>query len=260
MCAVALLPTLLGALVGALPGSARGDERAPLVAVASNAAPAVAAVAERFRADGGPAVRLSAGASGSLVRQVERGAPFELFLSADVARAQRLVDAGLTLDGGAVYAIGRLVLWARTGSPVRTPPTLDQPRDLARALASATRAVALASPEHAPYGQAARAALTRAGIWESLAGRLVVGENVAQAARFAISPDVDAALLPRSLAVQAPLADLGGHVLVPERWHEPLRQQMVLLRGAGPGARAFRDYLLGARAREVFASLGYGLP
>ncbi len=242
-------------------GSARAAEGTPLVAVAANAFEAVAAAAERFRADGGTALRLSAGASGNLVRQIERGAPFELFLSADEARPQRLVDAGLTVDGGAVYAVGRLVLWARTGSPVRRPPALERPEDLAAALdrASVGR-VAIANPEHAPYGAAARAALVRAGAWTSLAGRLVIGESVAQAARFAISPDVDAALLPLALALGAPLAELGWHVPVPEPWHPPLRQRMVLLRGAGAGARAFQDYLLGPRGREVFAALGYELP
>ena len=103
-------------------------------------------------------------------------------------------------------------------------------------------------------------AKVHAGLWERLAGRLVLGENVGQAARFATSHDVDAGLLPLSLVLGAPLATRGRHVLVPAGWHQPLRQRMVLLRGAGPGARAFYDYLLGPAGREVLVARGYAVP
>lgn len=256
---------LAAATMAVLASAPASAQEAPLVAVASNAAEAVTETARRFGAQTGTEVRLSIGASGNLVRQIERGAPFELFLSADEDRPQRLVDAGLTRGAGAVYAVGRLAVWAREGSALRLPGPARSELAGIEALTTAltapdVRRLAIANPEHAPYGDAARAVLERAGAWDALAGRLVLGENVGQAARFAVSPDVDGGLLPLSIVRGSALEGRGGYVLVPDAWHAPLRQRMVLLRGAGPGAEAFYRYMLGPAAREVLEARGYHVP
>jgi molybdate transport system substrate-binding protein len=251
---------VLGALLGATPVGARAD--APIVAVAANATAAAEALVERFREVSGHTVRLSFGASGTLARQILRGAPFELFLSADEARVQRVVEAGFTRDEGAVYARGRLVLWVPRGGRLALQfGTGAELADLAAILGDArVRRVAIANPEHAPYGRAAREALEHAGLGPAMSGRLVLGENVAQAARFAASAAVDAALLPLSLAIREPLSSAGTHALVPAAWHGPLRQRMVLLRRAGEAASTFYAFILGPEGRSLLQAYGYSVP
>ena len=236
---------------------AAADE-GPVIAAASNLRFALEAVTEAFRADTGHRLRLSYGASGNLARQIRQGAPFELFLSADELYVRRLVRAGLTRGGGTLYAVGRLVIAVPPGSPVAADGSLD---GLARALdAGQVTRFAIANPAHAPYGKRAEEALRHRGLWRAIEPKLVLGENVSQAAQFAVSGNAEGGLIPYSLALAPTVSNRASFDLVPEAWHSPLRQSMALLKGAGPVAAELHDYLQRPRARAILARHGFSLP
>lgn len=233
-------------------------EDAPHIAAASDLQFALDEVAARFARETGRSVKLAYGSSGNFFRQIVEGAPFEMFLSADEDFVFRLAAQGFAADRGVPYAEGRLVLFAPQGSPLE----LDgEWADLARALADGRiRRFAIANPEHAPYGRAAREALIARGLWEAVRPRLVLGENVSQAARFAVSGSAQGGLFAYSLALAPALAGRGRHLLVPAAWHRPLRQRMVLTRGAGETARRFFAFVQGEPARAILARYGFTLP
>lgn len=255
---------LLGALVTGAPGARAGADApsagAPVVAVAANLTDVAADIAAAFTAASGETVRLSFGASGTLARQVLRGAPFELLISADEDYPRRLAAAGRTRGDGAVYAIGRLAVYLAPGTGLTLPADPVAAPALARLLADpAIGRIAIANPEHAPYGRAAREVLQRIGAWPLPAGRLLTGENVAQTARFARAGGVQAALLPLSLA-RLPVLAPGSHRALPDDWHAPIRQRMVLTAAAGPVAEAFYRFMLGREARALLEQAGYRVP
>ncbi len=251
------LPVLLAALVLSF-GGAAWSEAGPSIAAASDLKFALDEIAARFWQQTGKAVRLTYGSSGNFYRQIQQGAPFELFLSADEDYVVRLAREGLTVDDGTRYATGRIVLFVPKGSTVKADPTLA---DLRAALGDGRlRRLAIANPEHAPYGRAARQALEHEGLWSALGARLVLGENVSQAAQFAISGSAQAGIFALSLALAPDFAAKGDYVLVPENWHDPLLQRAVLLRRAGETARTFYLFLQQPPAREIFRRYGFVLP
>lgn len=231
---------------------------APVVAAASDLQFALAEVAAAFEAETGTAVRLSFGSSGNFARQIRQGAPFELYLSADEDFVLDLARDGFTRDEGVLYAIGRIALLLPRASPLRPDGGLD---DLEAALdeGRVTR-FAIANPEHAPYGRAAEQALRHRGLWEALSPQLVLGENVSQAAQFATSGNAQGGIVAYSLVLAPQVAARGEHALIPEEWHAPLRQRMVLLAGAGPVAERFYHYLQQPSARAVLRDYGFVLP
>jgi molybdate transport system substrate-binding protein len=250
---VSLTRRTLAGLIALAPTRAWASE-GPLVAAASDLTGALPVIAERFRRAGGATVRLTFGSSGALTRQIEAGAPFEVFLSAEASLARRLAAAGRTQGPGRVYGQGRLVIFARTGSRVRPA---GGTAELIRALRDGRiRRLAIANPEHAPYGRAAREALTALGVWRLAEPRLVLGDSAAQAARFAMTGGADAGLLPLSLALGPELARAGAHARIDPALHAPLVQTVVLLRGAGREARAFFDFLATPPARAVLRDFG----
>lgn len=236
----------------------------PTVAAASDLQFALSEAAERFRAETGRDLRLNFGSSGNFRRQISQGAPFELYLSADEAYVLALHEEGRTEDKGAVYAIGRLAWLQRPGRddlPGEDDPLAGVREALAAHAAGQGRPrLALANPEHAPYGVAAKQALEHAGLWEETAPLRVLGENVSQAAQFALSGDARGGLVAWSLALAPAMAERSEHVLIPEAWHAPLVQRMVLVEGAGETARAFYAWLQQAPAREILAEYGFRLP
>lgn len=241
--------------VHALPGSAAGE---PAVAAAADLKFALGEIAEHYEKETGRSVKLAFGSSGNFARQIPQGAPFDLFLSADEDYILKLAAQGFLRDEGALYAIGRIALLVPHGSPLKADDAL---RDLLAALADGRlRRFAIANPEHAPYGRAARAALQRVGAWDALQGKLVLGENVAQAAQFATSGSAQGGIVAWSLVKSPEVARLGPAVLLPEHWHPPLRQRMALTRRAGAEARQFYDYLQQPAARAVFERYGFALP
>lgn len=236
--------------------SAQSD--VPAIAAASDLKFAVEDIAARFRSETKREVRLSFGSSGNYYQQIAQGAPFQMFMSADEDFVHKLHAAGKTEDRGLLYAIGRIVLFAPHDSPLQVDAQLA---GLKAAMgAGQIRRLAIANPEHAPYGRAAEQALRRLGLWDSLRDRLVLGENVSQAAQFATSGSSQGGIFAYSLALAPQVSKLGRYVLLPEDLHEPLRQRMVLVKGAGETARAFYAYLQQPAAREVLLRYGFVLP
>jgi molybdate transport system substrate-binding protein len=230
------------------------------VAAAADLQYALAEVAEQFRRDTGRAVRLTFGSSGNFTHQLVQGAPFELFFSADEQYIFHLVDKGVAENEGALYAIGRVVLFAPHGSPLAVD---EQLQDLREALEDGRiRRFSIANPEHAPYGRAAKAVLKHAELWTAIEPRLVFGENAAQAMQFAASGASQGGIVPLSLSMAPQVARLGEFALIPAEWHtaEPLRQRMALMKSAGETARAFYDYLQQPSAREILLRFGFVLP
>lgn len=246
---------LCALLAFAGPARAQGG---PVIAVASNMQGAIGEIAQRYRQDGGAPVRPAFGSSGSFVRQIEQGSPFQLFISADEESVLRLADAGRLEDRGVLYASGRLVLFAPLGSAL--VPDAEM-RGLGEALAAGRiQRFAIANPEHAPYGRAAEQALRALGLWEALRTRLVLGENVSQAAQFAVSGAAQGGIFAHSVALSPAFQGRGSYALLPERLHRPLRQRMALVKSAGPEARAFFAYLQQPAAGAVLKRHGFTLP
>jgi len=248
-----LAVALAALLCAAVPAAA-----APGVAAASDLKFVLDEIARAYAAGTGKPVRLTYGSSGNFRHQIAQGAPFELFLSADESYVLALAKEGRLEDEGVLYAIGRLVLFAPEGSPVDPGKGLPGLAELARA--GRVAKLAIANPAHAPYGRAARQALEQAGAWTALEGRLVLGENVSQAAQFAASGNATAGLFAYSLAFTPAVVGRGRFALVPETAHAPLRQRMALVKGAGEEARAFYRYLQGPAARALFSRYGFTLP
>jgi molybdate transport system substrate-binding protein len=230
----------------------------PRIAAASDLSFALAEAAGVFAAETGERVTLVFGSSGTLTRQILDGAPFELFLSADEAFVAQLQAAGLTRDGGVLYAIGRLALFAPTGSPLVPSEGLAGLRRLLDA--NGVARFAIANPAFAPYGRAAEAALRAHGLWDALRQHLVLGDNVSQAAQFATTGNAVGGLIAHSLAVAPAMAARGSFSLVPESAHPPLRQRMVLLQRAGPVAERFYRYLQQPGARVILERYGFAVP
>ena len=235
-------------------GASRAD--VPIVAVAANLNFAMPEIAAAYKQKVGREVKLAFGASGNFSRQIRAGAPFELFLSADEANVKLLADAGRTVDAGRVYAIGRLALFAPSASAVRVDAALD---GLAEAILDGrAKRVAIANPELAPYGVAAREALRRKGLWAALQGRIVLGENVNQTAQFALVGGVDAAFIPYSIVVAPGFSGKGRAALLPESLHDPIVQRMVLVKDAGDTARQLYEFVLGPEGRAILERHGFG--
>ena len=207
---------------------------------------------------GGVGISVTYGSTGNLARQIEQGAPFLLFLAADERHALELAAKGLTAGEGFVYATGRLSL------------IVPKARDVlgGQGLAGLTAAIAdgrimrfaIANPEHAPYGERAREVLQRNGLWALVQGRIVLGENVAQAAQMVATGAADAGIVARSLTKTVELAAATIAADVAADQHSALRQRVVLLRGAAGFARGFYDFLQSAEARAVFVAYGLDQP
>lgn len=247
---------LLAILLALLPTAALAARPPAAIAAAASLRYALDEAAAAFTRRTGHKVRITYAASGSLVQQIEAGAPFQLFLSADEAHVFRLAGRGRTMDRGQPYAVGRLAFIVPENSPIRPDPEL---KALKTALAAnRIRKFAIANPEIAPYGARATEALAHAGLLPALKPRLVLGENVGQAFQFVASRGADAGLVSLSLTTSPGFR--GRHATVPASFHAPLVQRMALIRGAGPAARAFHAWLLTPEARALLARHGYGPP
>jgi molybdate transport system substrate-binding protein len=199
-------------------------------------------------------VEIVYGSSGNFVGQISQGAPYDVFFSADAEYPRRLEQAGLAPAGDTrLYAIGQIVLWTRSDS------SLDGNAGLNVLTDAAVEKVSIANPEHAPYGRAAVAALQSAGIYESVRPKLVLGENVSQAAQFIESGGAEAGIIALSLALSPPLRDAGHYSRIPIDLYPPLEQGALVLDSAADGgaARAFVDYVLGPDGRAVLDRHGF---
>ena len=251
---VPLFILLLASLLPLSSLTAAASEK-PLVAAASGMQFALREIVREFTRESSIEIRLTLASSGKLFRQIENNAPFEMFISADSRLVQQLETAGLTRDRSRILARGRLAVIAAAGSPLVVDAEL---RGLERALAAGQISrFAIANPLHAPYGRRAREALQKSGLWKPLQGRLVVGENVAQATQFALSGAAEGGLVALSLLRgNSHAADL-SYALLPEAWHQPLLHSMVLLKRADRTTMRFFDFLQSAKAQRIFERYGY---
>ncbi len=249
LLAFALVPPRVGA---------PAPPRSVNVAVAANMKPAFEEIAARFQAaHPGVEVKATFGASGSFFAQIANGAPFDLFLSADAEYPARVVEKGLADGEAFTYAYGKLVVWVQRGSGI----DLDG-KGLAALAAASVQRIAIASPEVAPYGRAAKAALEKAGLYDALKDRIVTGQNVSQTAQFVQTGNAQAGFIPLSLAKTPPLSEEGRAWLVPPSSYDRIAQAGVVVKGAREAALAHElaAFVMGNGAKDVLERLGYDLP
>ena len=243
-------------LLALLPAGARAQD--VRVAAASDLQATLPALVARFETQADWRVSVTYGSSGNFFAQIQNGAPFDVYLSADVDYPRRLEQQGLTAPGTVRrYAVGRLVLWTRKDSGI------DLRRGLEVLTTPAVRTIALANPDHAPYGRAAVAALRAARIYERVRRRLVFGENIAQAAQFAQSGNADVGIIAMSLAAGgAALRNSGIFVEIPARLHPPIEQGAAVMRAARnpAAARRFLDFLVAAESVTYLREWGFDAP
>jgi molybdate transport system substrate-binding protein len=213
-------------------------------------------VAARFEKQTGNSVKLSFGSSGNFFSQIQNGAPYDLFFSADVEYPQKLESSGLTEPGTLQqYAKGKIVLWSAIDSG------LDVSRGLNILLESTVKKIAVANPAHAPYGRAAVAALKAAGIYDKIADKLIYGENISQAAQFVASGNAQAGILALSLAVSPMMKSKGTYFSIREDSYPPLDQVGVVLRSSKEKeiAECFMDFIKGPEITVLMKEYGFEL-
>jgi molybdate transport system substrate-binding protein len=239
-----------------LHGPAAADELT--VAAAADLSFALRDLARAFEEKTGHSLRLSFGSSGNFYAQIRNGAPFDVFFSADIEYPRLLASQGRAEAGSLQrYAVGRLVLWAPRSAPFDVRRLgMDSLRD------PRVRKLAIANPRHAPYGRAAEAALRHFGLYEAVSPRLVLGENVTQAAQFVESGAADLGLIALSLALSPTMKNAGSWWRVPAEAHPPLEQAAVVISSsrARAAARAFLDHLRTEEAVAVLRAYGFTRP
>jgi molybdate transport system substrate-binding protein len=231
---------------------------APIIAVASNMRFVIDELASGFKKESGLNVRFSFGSSGNLARQILQGAPFEMFMSADEGYVFKIHDAGIGIDKGHVYGFGRIVTFIPPQSallgatfPDDFPPVFSKQTNMR---------FAVANPDIAPYGRAAKEALIHAQLWKQIQPHLIYGETITQTAQFSISGSTLGGIISYSLALSSPLAGKGNYKLIPAHWHKPIGQRMVLLKKPGDTARQFYQYIRRSKAIEILVRNGYARP
>lgn len=228
------------------------------VAAAADLNYALKDLAQRFTKSTGTQVKLSFGSSGNLFSQIQNGAPFDLFFSADADYPKKLADAGLVDASSArTYAVGHLVVW------VSNSLGLD-PQKLKMDLLSDAKVqrIAIANPQHAPYGRAAMAALEHFGLKDKLASKLVMGENISQAAQFVQSGNAQAGLIALSLALSPAMKDEGRYWELPADSYPELRQVAVAVKSSkhGAAAKSFLNYVTSSEGRAILQQYGFRTP
>ena len=228
------------------------------VAAASDMSFAFKEAAGQFERQTGTHVKVTLGSSGNLFSQIQNGAPFDAYFSADIRYPQKLGESGQAVSGTLYrYAIGRLVLWL----PNRLGLPLPQ-QGLRTLLDGAIRKIAIANPKHAPYGRAAVAAMQHAGIYEAIKDKLVLGENISQAAQFVESGAADAGLIALSLAVVPAMQQAGRYWEIPKEAYPQIEQGAVVLKNGTnrEGAKAFLLFLQRREGQDILRRYGFVLP
>lgn len=236
----------------------RANEAQATIVAASDLKFALEEIAVAFEGQTGKRPRIIFGSSGHFYTQIMQGAPFHLYLSADEAYVHKLHSAGKTVDSGRLYALGKIGIFVPHHSAIKADANLD---DLTKSLADGRLdKFAIANPDHAPYGDRAVQALKHKGIWEQIKPKLVYGENVTQAAQFALSGSTQGGIIALSLAKAPTFAKQGQFALIPENWYSPLAQRMVLVNNAPEQAKHFYTFLGTEPARVIFKKYGFELP
>ena len=230
----------------------------PTVAAAASLRYALDEIAKRYEKDTGKTVKITYGATGSLVHQIEAGAPFEALFAADDASVKKLAKAGKTEGEPIVFARGELSVAAPKGSAVAIDADLNGLKEAVAA--GKVRHVAIANPEMAPYGRAAQESLKKAGLWEQVQPLLVIGENVGQTATFVSTGAAEVGFIAKSLAISKEIAPKIASAVVPGTWHKPIDHGMAVIKDASPDAKAFASFVRGPTGREVLEASGFAVP
>lgn len=223
-----------------------------LVAAASDLQFAFTEIGQQFEAETGQKVTFTYGSTGNLTTQIENGAPFDILAAANVSFVESLTEQGLTIpDTQQLYAQGRIVLVVNRESGVEATSLEDL-------LDPAITRIAIANPEHAPYGQAAREALQSAGVWAEIEEKVVLGENVSQTLQFVQTGDAPVGIVALSIAN---VPEVTG-TLLPAELHEPINQALAVIRSTTneAGARAFIDFVNSPAGRDIMKRYGFLLP
>ena len=227
------------------------------IAAAADLRPALEEISTQFQAESGARVRPIYGSSGSFYQQIQNGAPFDLFLSANAEYPKKLEAAGLTIPGTYYeYARGKIVLLAPADSKL---PLADGLKVL---LDPAVKKIAIADPSHAPYGQAAVAALKAEHLYDAVAGKIVSAENISQAASFVLSGAADVGIVALSLAMSPQGSSKLRYAGIPAEDYPPIQQACLILRSSKNQALAarFEEFLRGEAAKAVFSRFGFEVP
>jgi molybdate transport system substrate-binding protein len=247
-------------VLSATSGWAQEKKNSPelVVAAAADLSAALQEIGDRYQKQSGVQLKLSFGASGSLTQQIQNGAPFDLFFSADMDYPRQLIASGAADQASLYqYAVGKLVLWVPADSP------LDLDRNGINVLLDpSVKKIAMANPQHAPYGRATAAALKHAGVYDRVADRLVLGENVAQAAQFVESGNAQAGFVALAHAVAPAMRGKGKYWEVPADFYPPLTQGVVVLSHSQHKKEAaeFLAYIKTKQAAELLRKYGFTLP
>ena len=239
------------------PAQDRSNDSEIHVAAAADLSSALNEIADRYERQSGVQVKLSFGASGALTQQIQNGAPFDLFFSADMDYPRQLIAAGEADEASLYpYAVGKLVLWVPANSPLDV-----EHQGMNVLLDQSVKKIAIGNPEHAPYGRAAVAALKHAGMYDRVAERLVLGENISQAAQFVESGNAQVGFVALAHAVTPGMRGKGKYWEVPVDAYPPLTQGVVLLSHSEhkKEATAFLEYIKTRDCAELFRKYGFTL-
>jgi molybdate transport system substrate-binding protein len=224
------------------------------VAAAADLQSAMQDIASRYQKDTGKTVKITYGSSGNFFQQIRNGAPFDMFFSANVDYPKRLEAAGLTEpDSYYSYASGKIVIWVPNDSK------FDLNAGLQTLLDPRVKKIAIANPLHAPYGQAAVAALQKEDLYEKVKDKFVLGENISQAASFVVSGSADAGIVALSLALSPTMKQKGRYVEIPATDYAPIEQACVILKSSQnkETASQFLTYVKSPAAAGILASYGF---
>ena len=227
------------------------------IAAASDLNFAFKEIVTEYEKASGNYVKLTLGSSGNFYAQIQNGAPFDLYFSADIRYPQKLVESGHAVaDSLYRYAIGRIVVWAPNQSSIHVE------RGLETLLDPHIRKIAIANPKHAPYGRAAVAAMEYAMVYDRVKDKLVLGENISQAAQFVESGAADVGIIALSLALVPPMQAAGHYWEIPADAHPSIEQGAVMVTGGknSEGAKAFLSFIQGAEGQAIMARYGFVVP
>lgn len=228
----------------------------PTIAVAANLKDAFTEIITSFRASGKPEFRIVYGSSGNFAAQIMNGAPFHLFIAADERFPLELFKNGKTVDAVSVYAIGKLVIITKTSSGAQQ---MNSKAEIAKALEKANK-VAIAKPELAPYGREAVEYLKADGLWDLAKDKLVYGDNIGAAATYIASGAADLGFTALSLAKSPDLSRKMRYYMVDTKMYEPIKQRMVLLKGAPQDAEDLYRFMLSPQVKSILQKYGYSTP
>ena len=227
------------------------------IAVASNLTHTITEISQAFFRDEGKQVNLTFGSSGNFARQIVQGAPYKVFISAGRKYVDFIRDNGREVSGSRALVHGRLSLYIPETSKLEKPATLA---DALKTLQYGDyRRMAIANPEHAPYGLAAREALINAGVWVVDHKKLLLGENAAQAMQFCLSGSVDLCIIPNSFLALEQFSGKGHSFTIPQNWHPTVTQYAVLLDDNDEQVVRYFEYLSSVSSRAIFRKYGYTL-